>query len=48
VKIGYEELTERLQMKAAGGYWDRDKALWKLEAEKIKGLGFESRVTKCS
>lgn len=48
VKIGYQELTERLQVKAAGGYWDQEKTLWKLEAGKVKDLGFESRVIKCS
>ena len=48
IKIAYQELKERQQVKAAGGFWEKEKRLWKIDKRKVKELGIESRVIKCS
>jgi len=48
LKIDYHELKQRQQVKAAGAYWEPEKRLWKLNIAKVKELGLEDRITKCS
>ncbi len=44
IRIAYMEINERVKVKAAGGFWDKEKRLWQLDLNKVKELGLENRI----
>ncbi len=44
VKIGYDEVALREQVKQAGGSWSPERRLWTMRAEVVRRLGLEARV----
>lgn len=48
VRIGYDEIALRHQVKEAGGTWDAQRKLWRLPKPAIRALGLKDRVVKDS
>ncbi len=44
VKIGYDEVALREQVKQAGGSWSPERRVWTMRAEVVRRLGLEARV----
>ncbi len=44
IRISYEEIEYRKQIKQMGGKWDNEKKLWKLPCKEVQALGLESRI----
>lgn len=44
VRIGYGEAELRERIKDAGGFWDRDKKLWRIAFSGAARLGLEKRI----
>lgn len=44
VKINYDEIALRTQVKAAGGKWNRDKQAWELPYQEVLRLGLVERI----
>jgi hypothetical protein len=44
VRIAYDEVELRRQVKAAGGVWDPARKLWRLPKAEIRRLKLEHRV----
>jgi hypothetical protein len=44
VHVGYGETELRERIKEAGGFWDREKKLWRLAFSKAAQLGLEKRI----
>lgn len=44
VRINYNEHDLRQRIKQAGGYWDADKLVWRLNFGKVLALGLEYRL----
>ncbi len=43
VKIGYDEIALREEIKQAGGQWNRDRKLWMVRADTVRRLRLETR-----
>lgn len=46
VRIAYGETELRAKVKAAGGLWDPEARLWRLNKHKIRSLGLSKRIVK--
>lgn len=46
IKVDYPETEIRSKVKEAGGRWDPEKKVWKLNYEKVKILGLTDRILK--
>ena len=44
--INYQETDLRQQVKQAGGFWLKNKKLWRLGYEKVVQLGLEKRIVE--
>ena len=44
LRVGYQELDLRQQVKAAGGTWDSLNRVWRLCLGRVRELGLESRL----
>ncbi len=44
VKIGYDEVVLREQVKQAGGSWNRERKLWMMRGDAVRRLSLEARV----
>lgn len=46
VKIRFEEIEIREQVKAFGGIWDPEKKVWKLKYEDAMSLGLKNKIAR--
>ena len=44
LKINYNEIELRAQVKEAGGIWKNEKKVWEIGYKKAKNLGLEDRI----
>ena len=46
VRVGYEEVGLRGQIKQAGGQWDPQAKLWRIPYHKAMAIGLQGRIVQ--
>ena len=47
IRVGYQELDIRMQIKKAGAKWDAQRRLWQINRSTAQSLGLENRIVNC-